>query len=166
MNRLVKYFLVLGVICFNFSSCERDDICPAAEPTTPFLIVQFFDFNDPENNKVVQSLSYVVDGSTDTISLGTTDSIALPINTNSNETKIQLISNTDNETFTNADTVDFIYQVNDVYINRACGFKATFTNFSAVRVIEDPTSDNWIRSISVEQINVENEENTHVFIFH
>lgn len=156
---------ILIVLCCT-TSCERDDICPPTTPTTPFLIIVFYDVAEPEEKKSVQSLSYVIDGAMDTIALGTTDSILLPLDTNNISTKIQLIRNTDNEIFTNADNIRFDYQVDELYINRACGFKANFSNLSATREVEDPSTNNWIRSISVEQFNVENEQNTHVFIFH
>jgi len=166
MKSLLKYISLLAISGLCFWSCERDDICPASTPTTPFLIVEFFDNTEPEENLNVQSLGYRIEGSEDIIVIGTTDSIALPLDTNQNITRIQLISNAENSNFTNVDTVEFIYQVDEVYVNRACGFKATFSNLSATREIETPSTDNWIRSISVEQINVENEQNTHVFIFH
>jgi len=166
MKKRLAYIAFIIVLSLGFWSCERDDICPASTPTTPFLIVEFFDNTEPEENLNVQSLGYRVEGAEDIILLGTTDSIALPLDTNQNITRIQLISNAENENFTNIDTVEFIYQVDEIYVNRACGFKAAFSNFSAIREIENPSTDNWIRSISVEQINVENEQNTHVFIFH
>lgn len=166
MKRLYSFCITFTLIGLILWSCERDDICPSATPTTPFLIVEFFDNTEPEENLNVQSLGYRIEGSDDIIPLGTVDSIALPLDTNQNLTRIELISNVENENFTNADTVEFIYQVNEVYVNRACGFKAEFSNLSAIREIETPSTDNWIRSISVEQLNVENEQNTHVFIFH
>jgi hypothetical protein len=166
MKNLLTYFIFFAVVTMCFWSCERDDICPASEPTTPFLVIEFFDNTEPEENLNVQSFGYVVEGSTDTIVLGTTDSIALPLDTNQNTTRIQFIRNTGNPNIRNSDTLEFIYQVNEVYVNRACGFKATYSNLSAIREIETPSTDNWIRSIIVEEINVENEQNTHVFIFH
>ena len=164
-NRLKKIMLIIA-IGISFYACERDDICSGSTPTTPLLIIEFFDNTEPEENLEVQSLGYTIEGSTDVIVIGTTDSIAIPLNTNSTNTKIQLISNAENSNFTNSDTVEFIYQVEEVYVSRACGFKANYSNLSAIREIEQPSTDNWIRSISVEQINVDNEDNTHVFIFH
>jgi hypothetical protein len=166
MRNFIKKSVLILIVLIGIVSCERDDICPPTTATTPFLIVAFYDVNDPEENKTVQSLSYVMEGSTDTVELGTTDSILLPLNTNEISTRIQLISNTANANFTNGDFIRFDYQVDEVYINKACGFKANFSNLSATREVETPSSNNWIRSISVEQINVENEQNTHVFIFH
>lgn len=164
-KRLSKYSLVVFALTI-LVSCERDDICPPSTPTTPFLIIEFFDVEESDENKSVPELSYIAEGSSDTITLGTTDSIALPLNTNLNRTKFQLIRNTDNPNFENADTVEFIYQTNDVFINRSCGFKATYTELSAIREAEDPLTNNWIRTVIVEQINVENEQNTHVSILH
>ncbi len=166
IKRFFKYsFFILGTFLLLIS-CERDDICPASTPTTPFLIIEFFDVAEPDQNKNAQLLSFVAENSTDTIALGTTDSIALPLNTNQNTTQFQLIRNTGDEEFENADTVRFIYEVDEVFVNRACGFKAVFRDLSAIRTIENPASNNWIRSVSTEQLNVENEQNTHVFILH
>ena len=85
-NRFLKYTLFISGIILLFISCERDDICPATTPTTPSLIVQFFDVSEPDENKAVRGLSYITENSSDTISLGNTDSIALPLNTNQNVT--------------------------------------------------------------------------------
>lgn len=151
------------------NACEKDDICPPGTPTTPRLIIQFFDNEEPEENKAVVDLSFVVEGSTDTIALstsGATDSIALPLNTNANTARFQLIRNTGDEQFENADEIEFDYQVDDIYINRSCGFKAIFSDLSATRIPENPITNNWIRSISVEQLDVKNEQITHVFILH
>ena len=159
-------FLLVFAIMALIIACERDDICPPGTPTTPKLIIEFFDVEDSEENKSVVDLSYVPDGSTDTISIGTTDSIALPLNTNANTTNFKLIRNTGNTNFENSDEVEFIYQVNDVYINRACSFKAVYSELSAIRTPETPLTNNWIRSIIVEELDVENEQVTHVFILH
>jgi hypothetical protein len=166
MKKSIAKYHFLVFIFFLFLSCERDDICPEATPTTPFLIIEFFDVSAPDENKNVQGLSYIAEGREDTINLGITDSILIPLNTNLNSTTFTFIRNTDNEEFTNADDVEFIYEVNEVYINRSCGFKAVYRSLSAIRQIEDPPSDNWIRSVTVEQMNVENEQNTHVSILH
>jgi len=166
IKRFFKYAFCIAGIMLIFLSCERDDICPDSTPTTPLLIIEFFDVNDPSQNKNVQGLSYIAGSSSDTILIGLTDSIAIPLNTNQNTTKYQFIRNTNNPNIRNADTIEFIYEVNEVYVNRACGFKGVFKDLSAIRSIEDPASSNWIRSIFIEELNVENEQNTHVFIEH
>jgi hypothetical protein len=162
-----RKYSVLGFICILLLSCERDDICPPSTPTTPLLIIEFFDFAEPDSNKNVQGLSYIAEGSTDTILLNNTDSIAIPLNSNLNTTRYKFIRNTNNDNLENVDEVEFIYQVDDIYVNRSCGFKAVFRNISAIRQVEDPISNNWIRSVeNTEQIDVVNEQNTHILIFH
>ncbi len=37
-----KIFLFL-LISFSFLSCEKDDICDATTPTTPRLVIEFYD---------------------------------------------------------------------------------------------------------------------------
>jgi hypothetical protein len=154
------------VCCLLFLSCERDDICPPSTPTTPLLVIEFFDVTESDENKAVQGLSYIPEGTTDTIFLGSTDSIAIPLNTNKNRISYQFIRNTNNANFINSDVVEFIYQVDEVFVNRACGFKAVYSNLSAIRAVENPPANNWIRSVIREQTDVENEQNTHISILH
>lgn len=169
--KLLRFFFIIGFALVLLNACERDDICPPGTPTTPKLIIEFFDNEESLENKAVINLSYVAEGSNDTINLSTSgqgiDSIALPLNTNTNSSRFQLIRNTGNNQFENADEVLFTYQVDDAYINRSCGFKAIYSDLSASRIPEEnPIIDNWIRSIIVEEFDVENENVTHIIIFH
>ncbi len=168
IKRFINKILFLALVTFFFVSCERDDICPPGTPTTPFLIIEFFDVAEQEENKSVQGLSYVAENSTDTVFLGSVDSIAIPLNTNQNSTKYQFIRNTNNANIRNADTIQFLYEVNEEYVNRACSFKAVFRNLSAARLAEEPISNNWIRNVltETEPLNVVDEQNTHIFILH
>jgi len=38
-----KIFLLLFV--FSLLGCEKDDICESTTPTTPRLVIEFYDFN-------------------------------------------------------------------------------------------------------------------------
>mgnify|MGYP006353373257 FL=1 len=42
-----KTILLLLAVAFTFSSCEKDDICDANTPTTPRLVIGFYDFLNP-----------------------------------------------------------------------------------------------------------------------
>jgi len=166
-SRLNLLFFACLISIISFISCERDDICPPTTLTTPKLVIEFFDVEDSTENKEVVDLSYIPGDSNDTISLGRTDSIVLPLNTNENTSRFKLIRNTESEDFENVDEVEFIYEVNDEYINRACGFRAVFTDLSATRIPENPPINNWIRSLNViNPPDVINEQVTHVFILH
>lgn len=174
MIRSKLLFLLMLITCVvGVTSCERDDICPPGTPTTPELIIKFVDVDEPSESKQVidlsieADLSYIENDSTVVVmNRSTTDSISVPLNTNTNISRFILTRNTDNENFENTDEIEFTYQVVDEYVNRACSFKALFTDLSATRIAETPLSDNWIRSIIVDQPDVENEQITHVFILH
>jgi hypothetical protein len=167
MKKPMIFFLIILLTGISLISCERDDICPPGTPTTPKIIIEFFDVENSEENKPVPQLSYVAGDSQDTLIFnGQVDSIALPLNTNANTTKFKLIRNTGDAAFENADDIEFTYEVNEKYINRACSFKAIYNDLSATRIPENPLTNNWIRSISVEELDVENEQVTHVFILH
>jgi hypothetical protein len=40
-NKIALSVLFLFTVCF--SSCEKDDICDANTPTTPQLVIEFYD---------------------------------------------------------------------------------------------------------------------------
>ena len=60
-----KITLLLLVFCFSFSSCEKDDICDANTPTTPRMVIKFFDINNPTVEKSVTNLKVIGEGMTD-----------------------------------------------------------------------------------------------------
>ena len=64
--------------------CESDDICPESTPTTPRLIITFYDVENPESKKNIESLGiYTVNNGELNIIEGingvNTDSIAIPL---------------------------------------------------------------------------------------
>ena len=63
----------------------------------------------------------------------------------------------------NTDSITFTYQRDNIYINRACAFKTIYKNLITQLEIEE---NNWINEIEVNTLIIENEENTHVTIFH
>ena len=64
-----KLFLIVLAIAFSFTGCEKDDICDANTPTTPRLIVTFYDFANPTVLKKVTDLKVT----------GTNESLALEV---------------------------------------------------------------------------------------
>ena len=52
----MKKIYLLFLIAITFSSCEKDDICDANTPTTPRLIIDFYDATNPTALKNVINL--------------------------------------------------------------------------------------------------------------
>ena len=52
-NAFVVIFVLSLLVIY---SCERDDICAEATPTTPQLILRFYDVAEQETTKSVNSL--------------------------------------------------------------------------------------------------------------
>ena len=59
--------------------------------------------------------------------------------------------------------VTFNYQRDNIYINRACAFKTIYRDLQKLLEVEE---DNWINEIEINYSLIENEQNTHVTIFH
>lgn len=163
-----KVFLtVLGIALF-FTSCEKDDICDANTPTTPQVVIEFYDIENPETPKNVFDLNVLgIDGN-GTLSFTNVSKIMLPLKTMADLTQFQLVKNSNDDTLKNEDLLDFNYSRKDEYISRACGFKTLFYLDAAnpVKLTDSPTTDGfWIQNISVTNSNIINENETHVKIY-
>ena len=134
-----KITLLLLVFCFSFSGCEKDDICDANTPTTPRMVIKFFDINNPTVEKSVTNLKVIGEGMTDGVIfnasasgeskfLANTSKISIPLKTNAATTTFSFILNSGstNAALVNTDVIQFNYTTSEVYVSRACGFKTLF----------------------------------------
>jgi len=176
---LMRKKIILIILSFVFISitlgCEKDDICSETTPTTPKLILRFFDIASQDDTKNATGLRVTEFNETNAISnlnIITTDSINLPLRTNVNVTKFifhkdyQAITNTEGDTISiegNPDIVTINYQREDVYVSRACGFKTIFNNLT-ISVEND--GDKWVLNSEIINSTVENEITAHVKILH
>jgi hypothetical protein len=150
-----------------FWGCTKDDICTEDTPVTPKLIVQFNDILSRNDVKAVVDLRVILIDNDDTtnVYVGTSDTlVGLPLNSNLDFTEFQMITNSADEDNLNADTISFTYSTEDIYVDRACAFKTTYSNFNAN--IEDEGGTNWILDAEIETTNIDNENETHLTIFH
>ncbi len=162
--RSIALVLVIAFACLW--ACERDDICGEEQQVTPRLVIEFYDINEPEELKPVVDLAFHADGDTDTLLVqGATTEIELPLRTSANQTNYFLTEFATSEGF-NTDQLRLDYARRNVYMNRACGYKVEFIDFQARRIIEEAPNTNWIRSVSVQETVIEDEEVVHLFIFH
>jgi hypothetical protein len=193
--RFYKFSILFLAILFL--GCERDDICAEGTPTTPRLLVEFFDATDTDIPKTavrlsVYAVNLVTDENTGVISFpevanettlvfnSNTDAIELPLIIGNEgeeittryffETDTNLRIDGDTSTNSNIDILEIKYTPDFIYVSRACGFKSIFNMLTATDNPGDDSID-WIQNTVLANttetsITVENEEATHVQIFH
>ncbi|MDD5152084.1 MAG: DUF6452 family protein, partial [Flavobacterium sp.] len=175
-----KIIILLLIATFSFSSCEKDDICDANTSTTPRLVIDFYDITTPSLLKKVTNLKVIGDGAPEGIVFSTaTDgsqyltnasSISIPLKIDADTTTYSFILNYENAnpTLINEDKITFNYTRDNLFVSRACGFKTVFLlNTTNPYIHSDATIPDllWIKAISVEKNNIDNENETHIKIF-
>ncbi len=166
MKILLRFIGIIAVFFF-VQSCQHSDICPADTPGTPRLVIQFFDDQRPGLIKPVTGFNARVIGDT-TYYFNTpvNDSVvALPLQTNRHKTTYELVLHQDDSTKTKRDTITFTYTPEDVFINRACGFKSIFTDLG---IEWKETKTGWIknRRIADTAKQVKNEKKAPLYLYY
>lgn len=158
------FSILFAMTIFN---CEKDDICEEGTPTTPRLIVEFYDNNNPTVKKNVTNLAVVGENMTDSLKFNGVSKIEIPLKTDVNNSNFNFVfdSANSNTSLINNDNVEVNYLRNDVFISRACGYKTVFEldNSNGMEFI--PDSNNWIKEIAIQNHNILNENEVHVKIF-
>ena len=179
----MKYsFVIILLIALSFLGCEKDDICSNDVPTTPSLIIRFYDVTNP-NTDVLKSVTNLrIQGvGNDTVLSGynivATDSIAIPLKTTDTITQYSFYEeyvvndagtpddDSDDYVTGNEDIITITYDMEEVYVSRACGYKTVYRNVS-INLVED--DDNWIqliRSVNDNQ-SVEDENEQQFKLYH
>ncbi len=166
---MFKKIIFLILIIFAFKGCTRDDICPDGTAVTPNLVVVFKDFANPINDKKVTFLTVLTDNSDSIaiVNIESTDSILIPLNTNSDTSRYLFKRTIFNGTDTisrNFDKLTFIYTRKNGYVNRACGFKTEFYDLDFD--LENQGTENWIKQVTINRDTVNDENSAHVTILH
>lgn len=165
--------MLMVLLAISFWNCEKDDLCAEGTPTTPRVVIQFYDNGNGTMLKNVTNLKIVelstnnalVANETSTNEvlkyLFNTNKVSIPLRTDAVETKFNFIHDSAG-TGEAIDELTFTYTKSDTYISRACGYKTTFeiTNPTAIN-----STTNWIQNITVENVKIENENETHIKIY-
>jgi hypothetical protein len=158
MNKNILYIFLFA---FVFSACEKDDIC--LSPTTPKLVLRFYDSANPTEYKSVPNFSVIAESKTDSLfTAQSLDSIAIPLNTNGTQTIYNLkTSSTGNKADNKYNKLTISYTTETVFVSRSCGLKSIFKTVTI-------TSDNgWFQSFTPNSItSIDNETSAHVQIYH
>ncbi len=175
-NKLIVVLLAfLGVA---ISGCEKDDICAATTPTTPRLIIEFYNNADPSQLKNVTNLELISDlPEIDTIRVTAVSRLEVPLRTVADVTTYRFVLNaaSENPAFIYTDELVFNYMRQDVFVSRACGYKTLFElnnddlpetpDAIVMNGVPNDFSGTWIKDIVIEEYNVENETDVHVKIY-
>ncbi|WP_228520764.1 MULTISPECIES: DUF6452 family protein [Flavobacterium] len=178
MKKILAFLMILG---FASSSCEPDDICDPTTPTTPRMLIQFYDYNNPTVLKNVNNLKVIGEGMTEGVVLSPSvsgdskyitsgNNILLPLNIETDLVKYRFISNYGNRNplLVNEDNLQFKYSRENFYVSRACGFKTIF-NLDAdnpFTLTDSAAADQmWIKYMIVVQNNITYENETIIKIF-
>jgi hypothetical protein len=170
-----KTFLLLLILAFTFSGCEKDDICDANTITTPRLVISFYDVTNSSVPKNVTRLKIVGEGMTkaisfkgDTLINGNTVSIPLKTDADSSTFRFILNSGNSNPALVNEDVLKFNYARENIFVSRACGFKTTYTLDPITPYTHSDAAvpdQKWIQYIAVKNSTIDNENETHLEIF-
>ena len=164
-----KILSLLLLVIITTSSCEKDDICSATTSTTPRLVIQFYDVNNPSVLKSVSNLVIIGEGMTEGIDFsGSGNTVSIPLKTTEISTTYRFILNSNSTSFINEDVIRFDYTKENLYVSRACGFKTIFDlDPTKPYTHSDATVPDllWIKAITVEEKSIDNENETHVKIY-
>lgn len=154
------------LLVLSLWNCEKDDICAETTPTTPNLVIDFYDTNNPTTLKNVTNLGVAEPTFTTGYAFNAVSTIKVPLRTNQETTTLRFVLNGSDEDSTNDlyNDITFNYTTKSVYISRACGYKTQFALETAIKS-DVPTFTNWISSVEIIQPNIENENETHVKIY-
>jgi hypothetical protein len=164
---LKKYIFGCLFFLLALGACERDDICAASTPTTPQLVIAFFDANNRTESKAI-NLTVRAVGLDDSITIKNDTIIRIPLRTDTTSTTFIFTKNPGildaEEDPNNPDRVTFSYNINEIYIDRACGFKVTYDALTAQA--SDEGDGRWITDISINNSTIINDSIYQVSIIH
>jgi len=161
--------LIIILLLIVIPGCESDEIC--LEDITPKLVIRFYNNDIQSEVKSVLRLKVQIDGidgeyANETITL-LTDSIAIPLLVSENETRFILTLQGDETAGTkdNIDTISVVYDQQDLFVSRSCGYKTVFNNADTSITNDD---DNWIKSLEAQNdpLEIIDENKAHVKIYH
>lgn len=173
MKKFIASVAVLLTLTIYLVSCEKDDICSEDTPTTPNVIIEFYDRDIQDQLKSLAGMQYYEVGN-DNIDTLNGSRLELPLRTDADTVKwaFKYTATIGGETYTNIDILEFRYTRNEVYVSRACGYKTLFLLDQGDSLepnplhTDDVSADGlWIYGITTLTNTIENEDETHVKIF-
>jgi Family of unknown function (DUF6452) len=164
----MKKTLLLFIICFLSNSCEKDDICDANTPTTPKLVIDFYDATTNTAKNVTNLTIYEFGNTAALTTFDNVSEIKIPLKTTANSVKYRFILNNTTPTtaITNEDILEFNYTRENVFVSRACGYKTIYKLNAGTPTKTDPLAvpNYWIQTLAVQTTSINNENEIHIKI--
>lgn len=167
----MKKIVVLAFVLVILFGCEKDDICDANTPTTPRLVIEFYDnLTAVPTLKKVTNLGIISPGNATGLGFNDVSKIYVPLKIDGVSTVFNFIQNglTTVATDDNTDVVTFNYSTKTIYVSRACGYKTNFSLNTTNGIVRADGASNdgfWIQNIQIVKSEIENENDIHVKIF-
>ncbi|ALM47797.1 hypothetical protein AMR72_02110 [Flavobacterium psychrophilum] len=173
MKRLIASIALLLIITSYLLSCEKDDLCAEGTPTTPGLVVEFYQYDNTPVLSPVTNLSYQVVGSEKVIDSISGSKFVFPLKADAESVKYSItynFTNTGGTVTTNTDIFEVKYSRTETFVSRACGYKTTFTLLPSTpenpNFVVTPGTDRngqpWIRRVEEITNNIDNEDEVHI----
>ncbi|MDB4108635.1 DUF6452 family protein [Flavobacteriaceae bacterium] len=162
------FLLLILIIC----SCEKDDVCSENAPTTPRLVIEFYDITAPEKTKIVPGLkAFGIDETNEIVEIINETVLnrtilTVPLDINNTQTQFKLYERYDLKDAVvngNPDIITITYNIEKVYISKACGYSNNF-EILTFSITED--SSLWMDNSEIILNQITNENDIHVKIFH
>ncbi|NUY79384.1 hypothetical protein HUK80_00635 [Flavobacterium sp. MAH-1] len=170
MKRIFCCCLVVLFAVFQVN-CERDDVCGGSTPTTPRIVVEFYDYNNTTLAKNVTNMTLKSTETDSVLTYTATNKVFVPLKTFDTTTTYAFTINDDENpnTLTFTDSLMFNYATRDVYVSRACGYKTVFDLSQDIGIpaviLNNGNPGTWIRNIVIDTHTIEFEDETHIRIY-
>lgn len=173
MKRLIASIAVLLILTSYLLSCEKDDLCTDETPTTPGLVLEFYQNGNRDVVFPIDIAYYA--GSNIVDPAGTQSSITLPLRADADSTELFLQYNrvsTGGVRTVNVDRFTVNYTRKQVYVSRACGYKTIYTllpdsDTAPNPIVSDgPVTDGvWIRDFDILTTDITYDNEVHIKIY-
>lgn len=170
MKRIICGLAVALVVLLT-TNCERDDVCAETTPTTPRVVIEFFNYTNNSQPRNVTNFTIRSAENDSIIGFTNVNKILVPLKTFDTSTTYAFTINDDEtpQTPTFTDSVTFTYTTRDIYVSRACGYKTVFDLSQETGipgfVINNGGSGNWLQTVIIDNHTIEFEDETHIRIY-
>lgn len=182
MKRLIASIALLFLLTSYLLSCEKDDLCADGTPTTPGLVIDFYQNDNVTLKQTISKLYYKETGSEKTDTIFNSSRLILPLRADAQNVKfdISYVSTPSGQTTPVTSTAQFEVNYTGVqtYISRACGYKTTYTlvpdtqelhNPKVTAISPPPPALPWFVQANIEVITInietEDDDNPHIKIY-